>query len=63
MLYCDTNMLGNEMYDMLQRMYGNEEFYDAQPLSNVMNNTIYESLCMHVILNTIIWLRSIEKRL
>ena len=28
--------------------YDNEEFSDAQPLCNVMNDIIYESLCMHV---------------
>ena len=43
MLHYDMNILNNEMYDM----YDNDEFFDAELLSNVMNDVMYESLQPH----------------
>ena len=46
-LHYDMNTFGNDMYDMLQHAW-QWRVFNSQPLSNVMNDVMYESLCMHV---------------
>ena len=46
-LHYDMNTFGNDMYDMLQHVW-QWRVFNSQPQSNVMNDVMYESLCMHV---------------